>query len=261
MSRSRGLLLLALALALAMAAGPAASPPALAGGSSLHRLRTPSGLPVQIEVLRDDHGPLGVRSRIAGDDWRLPLGDAVLLDETWWTPLRQLGDVNIDPLSLDPAVLRRVREQVAPAATKHLPDRLIAVALGDVTLDGQTDLVLSFRRPFRRTLINTTRPRRYWVDADGQSAHLGLYRPADLSETWVAGTLVAPIVELAACDGALAVAYGRMRKPGIVETGAWRWVVFGFLPTTPLPGPGTPICVDIDGDGLTEPAIIERSDA
>ncbi len=78
---------------------------------------------------------------------------------------------------------------------------------------------------------------------------------------WVAGTLVAPVVELAACDGALAVAYGRMRKPGTVETGAWRWVVFGLLPTEPLPGPGTPICVDIDGDGLTEPAIIERSEA
>ncbi len=150
---------------------------------------------------------------------------------------------------------------MAPAATKHLPDRLTAVALGDVTLDGETDLVLSFQRPFRHTLINITRPRRHWVDAHGQSAHLGLYRPDDLSEIWVAGTLVAPIVELAACDGALAVAYGRMRKPGIVETGAWRWVVFGFLPSTPLPGPGTPICVDIDGDGLSEPAIIERSDA
>ena len=64
---------------------------------------------------------------------------------------------------------------------------------------------------------------------------------------------------VAACDGALAVAYGKLDGPGIVETSAWRWVVFGFLPVEPLPGPGTPTCVDIDGDGRTEPAIMERS--
>jgi len=65
---------------------------------------------------------------------------------------------------------------------------------------------------------------------------------------------------VAACNGALAVAYGRLNKLGTVETGAWRWVVFGFLPTEPLPGGGIPICVDIDRDGRTEPAIEGRSD-
>ena len=75
----------------------------------------------------------------------------------------------------------------------------------------------------------------------------------------MAGTLVRPVTAVAACDGALAVAYGRLDGPGTVETSAWRWVVFGFLPVEPLPGPGTPICVDIDGDGRTEPAIMERS--
>ena len=81
-----------------------------------------------------------------------------------------------------------------------------------------------------------------------------------MSEIWVAGTLVRPVYEVAACNGALAVAYGKLDKPRTVETGAWRWVVFGFLPVEPLPGPGVPICVDIDGDGRTEPAIKERSD-
>ena len=208
----------------------------------------------------DETGPYATRTRGPDGRWLLPSGDAVLIDEEWWTPLRPLAEHKVEPARPDRATLRRVRAEVAPAATGRIPDRLDAITLGDVTGDGQPDLVVSFRRPFRPTLINSTRPRRSWVDAYGDSAHLGLYRPADVYRIWVAGTLVAPVVELAACDGALAVAYGRHRRTGIVETGAWRWVVFGFLPTTPLPGTGTPICVDIDGDGLTEPAIVGRSE-
>ena len=64
---------------------------------------------------------------------------------------------------------------------------------------------------------------------------------------------------IAACDGALAVAYGTLDGRRTLATSAWRWVVFGFLPVEPLPGQGTPTCVDIDGDGRTEPAIMERS--
>lgn len=212
------------------------------------------------ETLVDEAGPYATRTRGPDGRWLLPSGDAVLVDEAWWTPLRPLAEHEVVPVRPDRATLRRVRDQIAPAATGRVPDRLDAIALGDVTADGRTDLVISFRRPFRRTLINRTRPRRAWVDGHGDSAHLGLYRPGDVYRIWVAGTLVAPVVELAACDGALAVAYGRHRRPGVVETGAWRWVVFGFLPTTPLPGTGTPICVDIDGDGLTEPAIVGRSE-
>ncbi len=220
-----------------------------------------SGHHGQIEILSREDDALGYRVLDLDGEPRLPRGDAVLLDERWWTPLRPLADLTVEPPQPDPATLESVRKQVAPAATGRTPDRLTAVGMGDINGDGEIDLVLSFRRPFRHTAINITRPRRAWVDRHGDSAHVGLYRPADLDSLWVAGTLVAPVVDLAACDGALAVAYGRMRKPGAVETGAWRWVVFGFLPTEPLPGPGTPICVDIDGDGLTEPAIIERSEA
>jgi hypothetical protein len=159
----------------------------------------------------------------------------------------------------DPSLLERVRAEIvqaAPNPRRH--DRLTDIALGDVTADGFPELVLSFRRPFRPTEINRTRPRRAWTDRHGLSAHVGLYRPDDLSEVWVAGTLTRPVTELAACEGALAVGYGRLDRPGTRETDAWRWVVFGFLPVGPLPGPGTPICVDIDQDGRTEPAIIGR---
>jgi hypothetical protein len=223
---------------------------ALAGGA----------LPVaaaDMEVLSDASGPFASRERASDGRWALPPGDAVLIDEAWWTPLRLLE--RIPAPRPTPTDLRAIREQLAPAATRRLPDRLTAVTLGDVTQDGQPELIVSFRRPFQRNYINTTRPRQAWADRHGLSAHVGLYRPGDLSEIWVAGTLVRPVTAVAACDGALAVAYGRLDGPGIVETGAWRWAVFGFLPVEPLPGPGTPVCVDIDGDGRTEPAIMERS--
>ena len=191
-------------------------------------------------VLRDRDGPIA---------YRLPTGDAVLLDERWWTPLRPLAPVAPTPLPPAPDLLDRIGGEA-----------LTAWSLGDVTQDGEDELVVSFRRPFKRNFINVTRPRRAWVDARGLSAHLGLYRPHDFSEVWVASTLVSPVVALAACHGGLAVAYGELDQPGITETGAWRWVVFGFLPVEPLPGPGTPTCVDIDGDGRTEPAITGRSE-
>jgi hypothetical protein len=246
-----GTLLGVAALAPTGSAAPPMDDP-LAGAASLP---TP-----QTETLSDDGGPYATRTRGPDGRWLLPVGEAVLLEEAWWTPLRPLADVAVEPARPDPETLRTVRARVAPAARAGMPDRLTAIALGDVTADGETDLAISFWRPFRPTGINLTRPRRAWVDAHGHSAHLGLYRPGDVYRIWVAGTLVAPVVELAACDGALAVAYGRFDRPGTVETGAWRWVVFGFLPTEPLPGPGTPICVDIDGDGRSEPAIIERSE-
>ena len=219
----------------------------------------PPGINLDRDVLADDAGAYATRERGPDSEWLLPTGDAVLIDEEWWTPLRPLADVTVPGVKPDAATLQRIRAKVAPAATRRKPDRLTDATLGDVTQDGEDDLVLSFRRPFKRNFINITRPRRAWVDRHGLSAHVGLYRPDDLSEIWVAGTLVRPVVEVAACDGALAVAYGDMDRPGTVETGAWRWVVFGFLPTEPLPGPGTPTCVDIDGDGRTEPAITRRS--
>ena len=196
------------------------------------------------EVLADEAGPYATRTRGPDGEWQLPRGDAVLLDEAWWTPLRPLADVAVEPPKPDPATLELVREQVAPAATRRIPDRLITVGMGDVTGDGQTDLVVSFRRPFRRTAINITRPRRAWVDSHDHSAHLGLYRPDDLDSIWIAGTLVAPVVELAACDGALAVAvFGQVIKV--------RYLVVGH-------GEGFHVREDYGSNGLDAPAFLTR---
>lgn len=248
----RGLQVLLAGVLLQVPAAAAASEPP----SYQHRLIP--GFPLRVEVLSDAVGPLAYRARLGTDAWQPPTGDAVLLDEAWWTPLRPLEPVPVTPPPR--SVLRRVRAQVAPRGNGSRPDRLTDAAMGDVTLDGEPDLVLSFRRPFRRTPINRTRPRSVWTDRYGLSAHVGIYRPDDLFQTWVAGTLTLPVTAVAACDGALAVAHGLLDEPGTVATGAWRWIEFGFMPLDPLPGPGTPACVDLDGDGRTEPAILERSD-
>jgi hypothetical protein len=270
MSLRRGVLLLAISVTvlygLPATAGAASGPdtgsrPAAAAVApdAPSPERVALAVPPGAEVLSDESGPYAWR--VSGPDgrWALPDGDAVLLDEAWWTPLRPLIEVPAPDPAAEPGTLARIRELVAPAATRRLPDRLTDASLGDVTLDGTVDLVVSFRRPFQRNLLNVTRPRKAWVDEHGLSAHVGLYRPDDLSKIWIAGTLVRPVVDLAACDGALAVGYGVLDEPGTVATDAWRWAVFGFLPVEPLPGSGTPICVDIDGDGRTEPAISERS--
>ena len=155
----------------------------------------PPDLPLETETLNDEVGAYASRTRSADGDWQLPTGDAVLIDEEWWTPLRPLSDVAVPRAEPDAATLARVRERIAP------PPRG-ACRTGSPTPRSRTSpamasptLVLSFRRPFQRNFINVTRPRRAWVDRHGLSAHLGLYRPDDLSEIWVAGTLRRPVAD------------------------------------------------------------------
>ncbi len=211
-----------------------------------------------VEDLLDSEGAVvATRSRATDGGWSLPTGDAVLVDREWWSPVGDLVPVPAAPPATP--LLRRVVREGVLTGDPGAPSRLVGAAIGDVTADGEDDLVISFRRPFRRTFINTTRPRRTWIDARGLSAHVGVLRPATLEEEWVAGTLVHPVVRLAACDGALAVAYGELRAPGVFATGAWRWLGFGFLTTDLLPGAGRPVCVDVDRDGRTEPAIVGRT--
>lgn len=176
--------------------------------------------------------------------WIPPAGDAVAIDDAWWTP------------AAPPVPARRVR----PRAPANPPGTLDAMAQGDVTGDGRPEVVIAFRRPFRPTPANAIAPRSAWTDAAGLSAHVGVYRRSDMREIWVAGTLVRPVVRLAVCDGTVAVAYATLDDPAIVATGAWRWQGFGFVAPLPeLDGGGTPACVDLDRDGRLEAVILERS--
>jgi hypothetical protein len=154
---------------------------------------------------------------------------------------------------------------VPPAAPEDrgalagFPDEVVDATVGDPNADGSPDLVVAFRRPFRATEVNALLPRSTLVDRQGDTAHVGLYDPQDLRPRWVAGTLLQPVVSLAACDGALSVAYSSLDDPTVVATGAWLWGGFGFVTLPDLPGPGTPACADVDADGRLDPLVLERS--
>ena len=173
--------------------------------------------------------------------WRAPRGDAVAVDRAWWTLAR--------PVHPAPAP--------APPSLARFPGTVVDASLGDPEGNGGRQLVVAFRRPFRPTNVSGLVPRGSLVDRHGLSAHLGLYRPGDLKPLWVAGTLLRPVARVAACDGALAVAYSNLNSSRIVGAGAWLWGGFGFASLPMLPGPGVPACANVDG--TLDPVVLERS--
>ena len=135
---------------------------------------------------------------------------------------------------------------------------LVAAASGDITGDGEPDVVASFRRPHQSTPFMETHPELQWADAQGRSAHLGVYAPDGLIETWVAGSVLLPIVDLQICDGSLALIHNQLDDPAEIAASAWEWNGFGFDTAPDIPGGGDPGCADINGDGITEPVIVGR---
>ena len=174
--------------------------------------------------------------------WRLPAGDAAGIGDGWWTLARGI----VPSAALKPRVI-------------GFPSKVIAAALGDPEGKGIRQLVISFRRPYRPTAVNALIPISTLVDRHRLTAHLGIYRPGDLRPEWVAGTLLRPIAKVAACDGALAVAYSTLNGTAVVDTGAWVWQGFDFQSLPDLAGPGRPACADVEGDGRLDPVILGRS--
>ncbi len=129
---------------------------------------------------------------------------------------------------------------------------MLDAVVGDVDEDGEDELVVAFRKPGRITPAQAVDPAWEWADDEGRTSHVGRYHLPTLEPIWVASTLARPVRALAACDGAIAVSYGPLDAVP-AGTGAWRWGSFGFRPAVDLDGTATPACIDIDGDGRTEP--------
>jgi poly-gamma-glutamate synthesis protein (capsule biosynthesis protein) len=202
-----------------------------------------------LEVLLGNEGVRAFRigsvnhddARVHFEQWRRPEGDAVLLGLDWWTPIDAEAPGGGEGGSID-----------------FPPGDVRDFGYGDVTGDGAEELVVAFRRSYRETEVTRRLSEHDWTDAEGRSAHVGVYRPGDLRQWWVAGSLFRPIEEIAVCDGSLAVAYSELDDAGIVATGGWRWQGFGFAGGLDLPGGGIPGCQDVDGDGRTDPIIVGR---
>lgn len=190
---------------------------------------------------------VGVTDQVDGPPqfrrWLTPSGDAAWSAGAWWSL----------PRGTRPEARPRVR------ALHRFRGDVVDATLGDADRDGRPEVVVAFRRAYRPTRENALLQRSSIVDRRGRAAHVGLYRPGSLRRRWVAGTLVRPVGRLAACDGALAVGYTALDAPTVVATGAWQWSGFGFQTLPDLPGPGTPACADLDGDGHSEPLVLGRS--
>lgn len=207
-----------------------------------------------VEVLADARGVRAFRTggRAEGSagqvSWDLPDRDAVALDGSWWALARPVQPVT--PRGPEPGLLEPLDVDVVDAT------------VGDPDGDGADEVVVVFRRPFRATVVSGLLPDVVDLDLEGRSLHLGIYG-ADLEQEWVAGTVFRPVSAVAACDGALALAFASsVDTTDRVAAGASLWGGFGFisLPGLPdLPGVGEPACADVDGDGRTEPVVINRT--
>jgi hypothetical protein len=219
-------------------------------GNFLFDQRGPlTGRGALLEVLADGSGLIayrvGVTShsdlRVRWMGWELPEGDAVLIEGEWWGLIRQV----------------QPRPVVTPPTDHFRWGSVVAAATGRVTGD-DLETVISFRQIPGYHPVRDGLPGVQWVDADGMSPHLGIYRADDMTPIWVAGMVPAPVAAVAACDGAVGLAYSDFDDPSVVATGGAIWRPTGLVAVERLPGWGWPGCADVDGDGVTEPVILER---
>jgi hypothetical protein len=220
-------------------------------GNFLFDQRGPlTGSGAVLEILADRSGVIAYRVgttshtdlRVRFIGWELPEGNAVLLADEWWELAR---------------------------AVPHLADRsttpevfewgtVVSASTGRITGSERLETAVSFRAVPGPHPVRDGLPDLKWLDADGRSAQLGIYDAEDLTPVWVAGVVPAPMAEVVACDGSLALAYSTFDDPTVAATGAAVWRPIGLDAVDSLPGPGAPTCGDVDGDGFLEPVILER---
>jgi hypothetical protein len=221
-------------------------------GNFLFDQRGPlTGRGAVLEVRADEQGVTAYRVgstshhdlRVHFEEWELPSGDAALIDGEWWALVRSPATITDRPADL--------------------PDFewgvVVSASTGRITGSDDEETVVAFRHPPGSHPVRDGLPDIDWVGSSGMSAHLGIYHSDDLQPIWVAGMVPAPIAKVAACDGAVALAYSTLDSSEVIATGAAVWRSFGLDGAARLPGPGTPMCADVDGDALTEAVITGRS--
>lgn len=180
--------------------------------------------------------------RVHFEGWELPNGDAVLLGSEWWN------------LPFAPAV---DAEPERPDASQFPHGTVVDAAQADVTGDGVEDVVVAYRHPFRPNAINDLYPDHDFVDANGDSAHIGVFEPGSFRPLWGAGTLFEPIELVLPCDTGVAVGYSNLDDRTVIASGALTWRYFGFAAAPILPGSAVLGCSDVDQDGRTDPVVLD----
>jgi poly-gamma-glutamate capsule biosynthesis protein CapA/YwtB (metallophosphatase superfamily) len=199
-----------------------------------------------VVAYRTGHVESVLRSRFAG--WQPPVGDAVSVDGEWWAPTLPFVAGEHTPA-----------DGVAPPFGDAV---VVAASRGDLTGDGVADVVTVYRRPVRDRPLHRAFPGIEFADEAGNSAHLAVLDGADGRLLWGAGTLVRPVADVAVCDASLALGFGALADPDVhrvTSAGAWFWRGDGFSTLPVLPGTARLGCVDIDGDGRTEPILSGRT--
>lgn len=176
--------------------------------------------------------------RVHFEEWLIPDGDAVLVDGDWWSMARRV----------------EIRSTRADVGDFEYGD-VVAASTGNLSADGPAQLLVSYRHEMREYEWD---PRPREVDQQGRTTHIGVF-DSDGTPVWMSHRPPAPVADLAVCDATAIFAYSEIDDPAIVAVGAGVWNGFGFTLAPKLAGGGTIGCVDIDGDGHTEPAVIDRN--
>ncbi len=195
-------------------------------------------------------GPRGVEAYRVGEtvigdgrvtfaSWLPPEGPAALVGGEWWALTTEPSRSRPDDVEVD-----------------DFPQGdVVHAAAGDVDLDGEREIVVSFRRPFRRAPLNELLGDVQWTDTAGRSAHVGVFEADGRTPIWVASAIVRPVNRIAVCDGAVAVSYSTLDDPATTGSGGWTWSGFGWDEAPDLGGSRSIGCLDVDGDGTREPVV------
>ena len=198
-----------------------------------------------LEVLVDADGVIAHRIgdedhrdlRVHFTGWRVPSGDAANLAGSWWTIDRAVEPLRV-PAELDADDLGDV----------------VAASSGDLDGDGVAEILVSFRHP----AVDKPWDRGFAPPADGRgrTAHIGVLD--DGAPIWLSRRPPHPVGDLVACNGSAVFAFTTLDDARVIAVGGGVWSGFGFILEAELAGDGTIGCADIDGDGRTEPVVIDR---